>query len=185
MANVGNAAAGQVLQGTGVNSGPTYESLGVNSGLTANGVVISQNNSAFTATLVGSVGDVLTSNGSGLDPSFQSPTGGLLPWTDETSSKTMSVNGGYTTNGAGLIVLTLPTVAPYGSIFRIVGKSSGGWQVAQNSGQTIHFGSVSTTTGITGSIQSIQQYDSIEILCTIENTDFTIINGPQGNITYN
>jgi hypothetical protein len=185
MAYVGTAAAGKVLQGSGTNAGATFASLGVNSGLSANGVVISQNNLAFTATSAGSVNQVLTSNGPGADPTFQNSSSGIFPWSDETSNKTLGINQGYTTSGGSLITLTLPTLVAYGSIFRIVGNGIGGWKVAQNAGQTIHFGNVNTTTGASGFIQSTQQYDSIELLCTIANTDFTIINGPQGNITYN
>lgn len=185
MANVGNAASGKVLQGTGLTSSPTYESIGVNSGLQNHGTLIAQGNNAFAAINPGTSGQVLTSNGNAIDPSFQNPTGGLLPWEDETSNKTMTPNNGYTASGVGLITLTLPAVCVYGSVFRVVGNGSGGWRVAQNAGQTIHFGNINTTTGAAGFIQSTQQYDSVEILCTIANTGFTVINGPQGNLTYN
>ena len=185
MANVGNAGAGKVLQGTGVNSGPTFASLGVNSGLTIHGVVISQNNSAFTATSAGTNGQILTSNGPLADPTFQNAPSGSFTWFDETSDKTMIVNTGYTTSGGGLVTLTLPAVCAYGSVFRIVGNGPGGWRVAQQAGQTINFGNVSTVTGVLGFIQSINSFDAIEILCTTANTGFTVINGPQGNITYN
>ncbi len=98
----------------------------------------------------------------------------------------MSSNTGYTTTSPGTsVVLTLPAICTYGSIIRVVGSTIAGWQIAQNVGQTIHFGNISTTTGISGFIASTQQYDCVELLCTSANTDFTIINGPQGNITYN
>jgi hypothetical protein len=185
MANVGNAAIGMVLQGTGVNSGPTYEDLGVNSGLTANGVVIAQNNDAFTATSSGTPGQVLTSNGSGSDPSFQTPSSGGFSWNIASASHSMSVNNGYVSSATGLVVLTLPSTAAFGSIIRVVANGGSGWQIAQNSGQTIHFGNLSTTLGVLGFLQSVSPYDAIELLCTVTDTDFTVINGPQGNITYN
>ena len=80
MANVGTAAAGKPLIGSGVGASPTFVSIGKNSGLTANGVIIGQGNGAFTATSVGTANQVLTSNGTGLDPTFQTGSGssGLL-----------------------------------------------------------------------------------------------------------
>lgn len=185
MANVGTADDGMVLIGQGRLAGPVFASLGTDSGLSANGVVISQDNAAFTSTAVGNSGQVLTSNGAGFDPSFQSPAPVIFPWSDETSSKSMVVNSGYTTSSTSLVVLTLPSIAAYGSIFRIVGNGTGGWQIAQNAGQIIHMGNVNTTGGALGFLQSTGTYDAIEILCTTANTGFTVINGPQGNITYN
>jgi hypothetical protein len=128
----------------------------------------------------------LTSNGVGFDPTFQNPSSGIFPWSDETSNKAMVANNGYTTSGLGpQIVLTLPAICLYGSIFRVVGNTIAGWQISQNAGQQIHFGSLDTTRGVSGFIQSTGQYDAIEILCTIANTDFTVINGPEGNLTVN
>jgi hypothetical protein len=72
MANVGTAAAGKTLIGTGNGSSPTFASIGTNSGLTAHGIVIAQGNGAFTTTNVGNAGDLLQSNGLGFNPSFQS-----------------------------------------------------------------------------------------------------------------
>ena len=39
--------------------------------------------------------------------------------------------------------------------------------IAQNDGEAIHFGNVDTTVGVGGSISSTEQYDSIELLCTV------------------
>ncbi len=186
MAYVGTSTSGKILTATGDAAGSTFLSLGVRSGLTANGVVIAQNNSAFTATSAGTAGQVLTSNGLGVDPSFQAGGGGLLPWTDEVIDKTMSANHGYTSSSLGAVVnFTLPAVCPYGSIIRVVGNTVAGWKISQNAGQQIHFGSQDTSRGVLGFLQSTEQYDAIEILCTIANTDFTVINGPEGNITVN
>ncbi len=71
MANVGTAAAGKTLIGAGNGASPTFASIGTNSGLTAHGVLIAEGNGAFSATSVGILGQVLTSNGPGSDPTFQ------------------------------------------------------------------------------------------------------------------
>lgn len=112
--------------------------------------------------------------------------GGVIAWTDVGgTSQAMAANNGYTANNLSLVTFTLPASCGYGKIFRIVGKGLGLWRIAQNAGQTMHFGNLDTTTGASGYIESTQQYDAIELLCTVEDTDFTVINGPQGDLTVN
>lgn len=113
-----------------------------------------------------------------------SGTGGGMSWVDVTSNtQAMVVNTGYTSNnGATLITFTLPATAAYGAQLAVVGKAAGLWTIAQNSGQTIHFGNANTTTGAGGSLSSTNQYDVVFLLCTVANTDFTVINSI-GNLT--
>jgi hypothetical protein len=111
-------------------------------------------------------------------------TGGGLAWTDVAGiAQAMAVNSGYTANNAGLVTLTLPASAVYGSVFKVVGKGAGGWKIAQNAGQTIHFGSINTTAGAGGSLASTFRYDAIELVTTAADTDFTV-QSSIGNITY-
>lgn len=99
-----------------------------------------------------------------------------------TSSATLAVNTQYiTNNGASLVTYTIPATAAQGSIFRVIGSSSGGWKVNVASGQTLHLGS-SATTASTGSIASTNQYDTIEFVCTVANTEF-VCRPPQGTLT--
>jgi len=113
-----------------------------------------------------------------------SGTGGGTSWTEVTgTSQTMVADGGYVANNAGLVTLTLPTTAAFGTFIRVVGKGAGGWTIAQNSGQSIQVGSSSSTVGAGGSISSTNQYDSIGLLCTTANTTWTTIGGPQGTLT--
>lgn len=108
----------------------------------------------------------------------------FVTWADVSgTSQAMAVNTGYTANNAGLVTLTLPATAAYGSVFYVVGKGSGGWSIAQNAGQTIHFGMVNTTTGGGGSLSSTKQYDTVAMVCSIANTDFTVLQSI-GDITY-
>jgi len=132
------------------------------------------------ATLTAGVGISIT-NGTG--SITIAGTGGGLSWTDVTgTTQAMAVNNGYTANNSGLVTLTLPSTAAYGSLVAVVGKGAGGWKIAQNSGQTIHFGITNTTTGTGGSLASTNQYDVVYLLCTVANTDFTVIQSI-GNIT--
>ena len=113
-----------------------------------------------------------------------SGTGSGIGWTEVTgTSQTMSADNGYVSSNAGLVTLTLPTTAAFGTVINIVGKGAGGWKVAQNAGQQIRIGASASTVGATGYIASTNQYDSIELLCTTANTTWTVLGGPQGNIT--
>lgn len=84
-------------------------------------------------------------------------------------------------NAGSRLVLTLPATAAVGDTFIVTGKGSGGWQIAQNAGQTIH-GATDSTTGAAGYIQSSARYDSVEVVCITANTDF-VIHTSRGTIT--
>jgi len=113
-----------------------------------------------------------------------SGTGSGIGWNEITgASQTMAPDQGYVTNNAGLVTLTLPNVAAFGTVINIVGKGAGGWRIAQGAGQQIHVGSTASTVGAGGYVESTNQYDSIELLCTTANTTWTCLGGPQGNIT--
>lgn len=114
-----------------------------------------------------------------------SGTGGGMGWTEVTgTSQAMSADTGYIANNAGLVTLTLPVTAALGTAISIIGKGAGGWQVAQNSGQSIRFGSVTTTVGVGGSLASSSSGDSINLICTTANTVWTFAGAPQGIINY-
>lgn len=85
-------------------------------------------------------------------------------------------------NGATLTTFNLPLTAGFGTIIQIAGKSTGGWTIAQNAGQSINFGSLATTTGISGSLSSSNKNDYVRLLCTTANTTWNVISSI-GNIT--
>ena len=95
----------------------------------------------------------------------------------------MAINNGYIANNAALVTATLPSTSAVGDLVWIVGKGAGGWQIAQNAGQTIHFGNQDTTMGAGGHLDSTNQYDTIQLLCTAANTDWTCTGISQGNIS--
>jgi hypothetical protein len=168
---------------------------------TAHGILVAEGASAFnpiTLTngqlLIGSTGvDPVAAGltaGSGI--SITTGAGSItvastvtaLTWVDVTSpTQAMSPNTGYTCDdGATMITLTLPSTVAYGSLIAVVGISAGLFTIAQNAGQTIHFGNQTTTTGVTGSITSTNAWDNIYLLCTTANTTFSVIQA-QGNLT--
>lgn len=107
--------------------------------------------------------------------------GGGLTYTPITSSQTASINTIYGVNSNSLVVLTLPTVAPAGSIISVVGIGSGGWRIAQPSGVRINIGNQSTTTGSSGTVSSTNRYDSVQLICISANTTWTLLGGATGN----
>lgn len=109
-----------------------------------------------------------------------SGTGSGIGWTEVTgTSQAMVADNGYVSNNAGLVTLTLPTTAAFGTAISIIGKGAGGWAIAQNSGQNVQVGSVSSTVGAGGSVASTNRFDSIDLLCTTANTTWTVQGGPQ------
>ena len=65
---------------------------------------------------------------------------------------------------------------------RVGGSGAGGWKVAQNASQVIHFLSSNTTTGTSGSLASTTRYDGVELVCSATNTDWVVVSA-MGNIT--
>lgn len=105
-------------------------------------------------------------------------------WVNQAVSTTMVVNTSYFANAGGLVTLTLPAVAAQGTEFAIAGVGAGGWKLAQAIGQQINFGNVTTTSGVTGYLASSNQFDTVLIVCTAANTQFSVLNSV-GNLTYN
>lgn len=84
----------------------------------------------------------------------------------------MTANNGYIANNASRVVLTLPAIAPVGSVIYVTGLGAGGWRVAQRAGQSIKRGNQSSTVGVTGYAESQHPYDSAMLLCVVANLTF-------------
>lgn len=107
----------------------------------------------------------------------------FITWVDVTAAtQAMAINTGYTANSSSLITFTLPATAAYGTELYVVGKGTGLWTIVQNASQIIHFGSVNTTV-TTGSLSSTLQYDVVGLVCSVANTEWTVIQSI-GDITY-
>jgi hypothetical protein len=185
---------GQVLTANTA-ADPAFAAIGTKSGLTAGGVVLAAGAGAFTATAAGTNGQILTGS-TGVSPVFSTlllgpglttvlgagtltlnvASGGYQVSSVAGTSQQIAAGFAYISNNAGLTTFTLPAVAPVGAAFRIIGSGAAFWTIAQNAGQLIKFNAVVTTTGVTGSITSTQAANSIEIMCTVANTTWTVIN---------
>lgn len=129
-------------------------------------------------------GGVTVSGNAGTNTLTISVSGSGYVWNNvTTTSQAMSVDNGYVANNAGLVTLTLPATAAFGTGMAIIGLGAGGWVMAQNAGQTVHIGSAQSTVGVGGSIASTNRYDSLELICTVANTTWSILGGGQGTFT--
>ena len=123
------------------------------------------------------------SNGVGVVTVNSTGGGGSFTWNEITTATTaLAVANGYIMNNASPVVGTLPATASEGDEIEISGKGAGGWSIAQNAGQTIHYGTQNTTTGTGGSLSSQNPFDFVELLCITANTDW-LAHGSQGNLT--
>jgi len=111
-------------------------------------------------------------------------TSGRLAYTEVTgTTTTFAADNSYGINNAALVTGTLPTVAAVGTIVEVTGIGAGGWRIAQNANQIIHYGNVDTTTGVTGRLSSTHRRDSIKIICVVANLEWNVISSI-GNIDY-
>lgn len=98
------------------------------------------------------------------------------------TTQAAAVNNTYVSNNAGLCTITLPSTAAVGTIIGIRGLGAGGWALAQNASQLIHFGNSVTTTGTGGSLASQNAFDSVTVENVVANTTW-VVSASQGNIT--
>jgi len=172
--------------------------------LTSFGVLLGEGSGNVNVTAAGLDGQLLIGS-SGTDPIFNYLTstlgtiaitpgsgllnidvvGGGLVWMNITSpTAQMDPDFGYIANYTlGSVDLTLPTTSAIGTVIRISGAASTGWNVVANSGQVIHFGSHDSTT-TTFALMSYNQRDAIELLCVTADTEWNVLSA-QGNIYIN
>lgn len=110
-------------------------------------------------------------------------TGTGFTWNEITdTSASLLVSNGYIANNGALVTLTLPTTGVIGDTIQIVGKGTGLYRIAQNASQIINFISTSTSSGVGGSLTSIEQFATLELVCTTANTNWTVLDS-LGNFT--
>lgn len=136
---------------------------------------------ANTITFAGGVGCSTSAAGSTVTINAE---GGGLDWSVETgTTRNLTANTGNIGNNAAGVTFTLPATATVGDTIAVTGLQAS-WTIAQNAGQTIHFGASSTTTGAGGSLVSTDARDVVTLVCVVTDTDFQVISSI-GNITVN
>lgn len=167
-----NAAGGGQLSITAATTGTLPETRGgTNQTTYSTGDILYASGANTLAKLtLGTEGQVLRVGSSNIE--WADPL--LTAATEVTSNTVMTAGSRYITNKAGTrCVMTLPTSLSVGDTFEIIGKGATGFRIAQNAGQTVHFGTVSSTTGGTGTIDSSEQYDALRITA-ISTTDLNV-----------
>jgi hypothetical protein len=134
---------------------------------------------AFTLTTTGTSGAATYSSGTLNIPQYSG--GSSITWTTISgTSQSGATASGYYANNAALVSITLPSSCTVGDPFIIDGQGAGGWKITQAAGQTIHFGTKSSTTGTAGYLSDYNgsvvdgQYDSVTLSCMVANTDWSV-----------
>lgn len=97
------------------------------------------------------------------------------PWTVVTGATALVTLHGYFSNSSSNVTFTLPATAGVGATFYVSNMNSGNIVIAMNSGQTVQFGNLVTTSG-SGTITGTNKGDSLTIVCNVANDVFTVIN---------
>ncbi len=184
---LGGTPATALLQATSITAGWTGTlavgrgGLGIGTTPTNGQIPIGNGTNYVAATITAGTGISVT-NGAG---SITLASSGASPWVDQTTaSVTMVANTGYTSDaGASLVTFTLPTTSAIGDWVEINGKGSGGWTIAQASGQQIHVGNVASTLGAGGSVASTNQWDCVRLRCVTANTIWVVVSQQSAGLT--
>lgn len=120
------------------------------------------------------------------------PTSGTLATTQQATqyqvisatTLAMVVNTKYLITAGTTCTMTLPATSSAGDVIVVAGAggASAGWSLTQNAGQSIEWGSLTTTVGASGHISSTDNSDGFTIVCVTANT-FWALSQPQGNMT--
>jgi hypothetical protein len=148
-------------------------------------VIIGSTSGTPTAATLTAGTNVTITNGAG--SITINATGGGITWSVVTGSTQAAVaNNGYIANNAGTCTITLPATSNVGDTVAVSGMNNAtGWKIAQpNAGSVIHFGTATTTTGVSGFLSSLNTYDAVTLVCNTANASWIVIESV-GNITVN
>jgi hypothetical protein len=161
----------------------------VNSGGSGGGVATLTGNSGGAVGPDGS-GNINVIGGSGTTVSGNAGTNTLtitlsaasFTWNTISASQMLASNNGYFCIGGGALSLSLPSVSAVGDTIKISLDGSTSFTVTQGAGQSIKFAITATTTGAGGSLGSTGQGDSIEMVCSVANLRWNVVDS-EGNLT--
>lgn len=98
-----------------------------------------------------------------------------------TNTSLQSGYGYFVVAPGGAINMTLPAIAAQGDTFYVVLQGATSWRIVQQAGQVINIASLQTTPGVGGYLESTAQGDTVRIVCSTADTEFTIVSY-HGNI---
>ncbi len=125
-------------------------------------------------------GDEIVGLRAGTNTRFTAPALPVQPWTTLMVGQQLAVDNGYFLANAIPATYTLPTVIAVGQVVEIIISTAQICTLAQNAGQQIQFGAITTTLGVGGSLASTGIGQSVFLICNVANTHFTLYGPPQG-----
>src|SRR5210317_93116 len=160
--------------------------------LTDGGVLLGSGTGAVTALaqatdgqlVIGSTGvdPVLATITAGTGISISNAAGSITitaiggNWSTVTdATQALAVENGCVGNRASAITYTLPATANVGDTIQITNIGAGLPVIAQNALQSINFTASSTTVGVGGSLTSVNQFGSIELICVVTDTTWNVV----------
>lgn len=169
--------------GTGTFTAPTLTNHGVVVGTTSNnaktlalmtnGDILIGSTGADPVPAALGIGAGLSASGGPGSLTLRVSGGGLI-WQNATTSITLTVSNGYFVT-SGALNLALPAAASQGDQIIVALNGGTSWTITQAAGQSIRFGNTVTTTGITGSLASSAQGDTVRLVCSTTNTGWFLI----------
>ena len=132
-----------------------------------------------TINIVG-VGGITTSGSGNTITIFGSSIGAT--WNIISASQTLAVDNGYVCRGGTNLLLALPATSTIGDIIEVTLDGSTSFSITQSAGQSIIIANQSTTAGISGSLTSTQQGDTIRMVCSTTNLRWNALS-LLGNLT--
>lgn len=157
---------------------------GTGAALTAiNGGVLYSTATVLAISAAGTAGQFFQSAGAA-PPVWSTIPSVIITWSTVTAATLAAlVNNGYVMNHAATpCVVTLPATAALGSKISLRGLAgSGGWTATANTGQTIQFGNVSSSSA--GSWSSTNAGDSCDLECIVANTTWSLTNAVSAGLT--
>jgi len=126
----------------------------------------------------GTSGQVLTSNGSGVAPTFQSLSL-TSSWTDSSGTFTATANTNYFLSAATTV--TLPAAPSQGNFISIICDTASAVVITANAGQKIRLGTSLSVTA--GTCSNTNQGDSIQLIYRAADTTWITFNSPTGGWT--
>lgn len=96
------------------------------------------------------------------------------------TSQQADLNTAYTILNNAQTSVTLPSSAPVGTRIGVVGFGSSGWKLLTNAGQSIHV--INNTANV--SVTSAGRYDTISVICVVENSVWVSTSAQTTGFTY-
>jgi hypothetical protein len=109
------------------------------------------------------------------------PTAAFTYNTTSGTSENLVAGNAYIANSGSLVTYALPPTAAVGDQFKVLYRGAGNFKIAQNSGQSIICGDLTTTVGVGGSVTGVDAGTIITITCLVANNRF--IAEATGNFT--